>query len=73
MSYVATRQDISEAWEKFYLASEELGNVLKDATCNAAFTQRQTWIMQYLEAQLKADRFKIEKDVNEVLKVEEEE
>lgn len=73
MSYVATRQDISEAWEKFYLASEELGNVLKDATYNTTFTQRQTLTMQYLEAQLKADRYKIEDDVNEVLKGEEEE
>lgn len=66
MSYVATSKDIDEAWEEFYLASERLGNTLKDATYNTNFTQRQVIIMNYLETQLKTDRCKLEIDFKDL-------
>lgn len=67
MSYVSTRTDIKDAWEEFYAASEHLGNVLHDAAKKIDFTQRRVLIMLYLEAQLKADRFKLESDFTEVI------
>ena len=72
MSYVANRNDIKDRWDEFYRASEKLGEVLKDAEYNSAFTQRQVLQCGYLEAQLKADRYKIWEDINEVLEGEDE-
>lgn len=71
MSYVADRNDIKERWDEFHRASEKLGEVLKDAEYNSTFTQRQVLQCGYLEAQLKADRYKIWEEINEVLEDEE--
>lgn len=70
MSSFADRDDIKERWDEFYRASEKLGEVLKDAEYNSTFTQRQVLQCGYLEAQLKADRYKIWEEINEVLEGE---
>lgn len=59
MSYIATRGDIRNRWDKFWRASEELGEVLKDVEHNPNFTQSQVLQCRYLEAQLKADRYRL--------------
>lgn len=68
MSYVANRNDIKERWDEFYQASEELREVLEDAKYNSTFTLKQVLQCEYLEAQLKADRYKIWVTISEVLK-----
>lgn len=67
MSYVADRNDIKEMWDEYNRASEKLGEVLKDAMDNSTFTQRQVLQCGYLDAQLKADRYKIQEEIIEVL------
>lgn len=68
MSYVANRNDIKERWDEFYQASEELREVLEDAKYNSTFTPKQLLQCGYLEAHLKADRYKIWETISEVLK-----
>lgn len=70
MSYVADRNDINEKWKEFKRASQELGGVLLDAKYNSTFTQRQVQQCNYLDAQLRADRYKIWEEINEVLEGE---
>ena len=72
MSYVADRNDIKERWDEFWLASKKLGEVLKDAQYNSTFTEGQALQCGYLDAQLRADRYKIWKEINEVLEGEDE-
>lgn len=72
MSYVATRNDIKESWDEFCRASEELGKVVLDAKYNSTFTQTQVLQCSYLDAQLQADRYKLLKEIKEVLEDEDE-
>lgn len=72
MSYVADRNDIKERWDEFWRSSEKLGEVLKDAEYNSTFTHRQVLQCRYLEAYLVSDRYKIWKEINEVLESEDE-
>lgn len=72
MSYVADRNDIKERWDDFWRASGKLGEVLKDAQYNSTFTERQALQCGYLDSQLRADRYKIWKEINEVLEDEDE-
>lgn len=72
MSYVANRNDIKEKWDEFSRAAKELGEVLKDAKYNTTFTQREALLLGYIEACLVADRYKMWKEINEVLEGEDE-
>lgn len=72
MSYVADRNDIKEKWDEFSRAAKKLGEVLKDATYNSTFTKREKLLCGYVEACLVADRYKIWKEINEVLEGEDE-
>ena len=71
MSYVADRNDIKEKWKEFWRASQELSGVLLDSKYNSTFTQRQVQQCNYLDAQLRADRYKIWEEIIEVLEGEE--
>ena len=73
MSYRATREDISDAWEEYYIASETLGNTLDDAQYNVTLNQKQHSLCKYLDAQLQADRLRIEQDIQKILEYKNEE
>ena len=67
MSYVADRNDSKEKWKEFRRASQELGGVLLNAKYNSTFTERQVLQCGYLDAQLRADRYKIWEEIYDVL------
>lgn len=67
MSYVAEAEDISKAYEEYWQASERLSNILYSAKDNAQFSVDQVLTCMQLGAQLTADKYKIERDIKELL------
>ena len=67
MSYVAEAEDISKAYEEYWQASERLSNILYSAKDNAQFSVDQVLTCMQLSAQLTADKYKIERDIKELL------
>lgn len=72
MSYVADRNDIKRRWDEFWQASGKLGEVLSDAKYNSTFNHGQALQCGYLEACLVAYRYKLWKEISEVLEDEDE-
>ena len=67
MSYVAEIEDISKAYEEYREASEQLSSTLYSAKDNAQFSVDQVLTCMQLGAQLTADKYKIERDIKELL------
>lgn len=67
MSYVAEIEDINKAYEEYWQASERLSNILYSAKDNVKFSVDQVLTCMQLGAQLAADKYKIERDIKELL------